>query len=480
MNSLTNSRLGLTPQAMVDDKYRLESLLGAGGGGEVWEAVEAVDATAWRSIALKLVRTNASWAGSNNVDWLHEVRAASQVTCDALPRVYTVGTTNIPGHSGVPFIAMELLRGETLESRISRGSIQWRKALAIALRVANALDACHAANVIHCDLKPRNIFLENIDKRRVLVLDFGIASADGVLAKAPITKNTRRSAEETDVQAVDESEPLNARTSSVIMGTPGYISPERLAGRSPEYDDDAFALGVILYRMMTGRLPQRLPSSVNDKSKSPADVESYEIALRRSSVERDFDPIAKVAPTIPRAVAALVDMLLGPAEHRPARGTIERCLQEVYRRPHGRPAEPYVGLGAFDHRRIGYLPGRSSDIESIVRRLENQICVALCGASGTGKSSLALAGVTARIDEDMLLEKEAWESLVFRPSSDRERLALASNDAAPSITNDPTMGLVIVADQFEEVLSLPPDERRAFGQAFTALVERTAAVVVAG
>src|SRR6185503_1393666 len=101
---------------------------------------------------------------------------------------------------------MELLEGETLDKRLRRGPIHWRKALAIARQIAIALDACHAAGVVHCDLKPRNVFLEHIHKRRVLVLDFGVASLGGVVATPVRPRNsaTPRLSEETDVQEPDE------------------------------------------------------------------------------------------------------------------------------------------------------------------------------------------------------------------------------------------------------------------------------------
>ncbi len=489
--SMTGSRLGLTPNMLVDGKYRLEKILGAGGGGEVWAAVEAVDAAAWRTIALKLLKTPERTAGSSpsspsEHDWLHEARAVSQVPCDAIPQTYTVGTTNLPGYSATPFIAMEMLEGETLEDRLSRGTIHWRKALAIARQIAIALDACHAASVIHCDLKPRNVFLESVHRRRILVLDFGIASLGGVLAKAPITSTSVHSADETDVQAPASSAFPDAPAPVPIMGTPGYISPERLTGLLPDPRDDAFAVGVVLYRMIAGRMPQRLPRGVEVASSHKSGAHPYEIALHQATVERMFEPLENAAMTTPLAVLALVETLLGPVQDRPAKGQLAALFDDVYRRPHGRPSVPYAGLEAFDQRRTGYLPGRASDIEPIVRRLENQVGLVLCGPSGTGKSSLAMAGVAARIDESMLLDKEGWEPLILRPSTIRGGLAVASitsitSDDMPRQTgtgaNLSPVGLFVVIDQFEEVLSLNVADRQAFCRAFTALVTRSAAVV---
>jgi eukaryotic-like serine/threonine-protein kinase len=477
------SHLGLSPEILIDGRYRLKKLLGAGGGGEVWEAEDAVDAEAWRSVALKLLKTPERGAGhasspspGSEHDWLHEARAVSKVNCEALPQIHTVGMARSPA---IPFIAMELLEGETLEKRLRRGPIHWRKALAITKQIAIALDACHAAGVIHCDLKPRNVFLEHIHKRRVLVLDFGIASLGGVLATVvrPRASATPRMSEDTDVQAPDEIVVPEVAAAPPIFGTPGYISPERLAAHLPEHRDDAFALGVVLHRMIAGRLPQRLPPGAEAASSSPAykGPGPYETALHRATVERMFEPLEGAAPATPRAVTALVATLLGPSAERPPKGQLASAVEEVYRRPHGRPPAPYAGLEAFGERRMGHLPGRAGDIEPIVRRLSEQACLFLCGPSGAGKSSLAVAGVAARVDEEMLFDTEGWVTVVLRPSGLGGGLRLAA-DTAPRAPEGSSVGTLVVVDQFEEVLSLKEGDQQAFCRAFTALVTKSSAV----
>src|SRR5262249_12257585 len=154
----------------------------------------------------------------------HEARAVSQVHCEALPRIHSVGVAKSPAF---PFIAMELLEGETLEKRLFGVPIHWRKALAIAQQIAVALHTCHDRGVIHRDLKPRNVFLGLEGRRRVLVLDFGVASLGGGVAVAarPAAGAAARSAEETDVQEVDESPEPERAAAPPIVGTPGYISP---------------------------------------------------------------------------------------------------------------------------------------------------------------------------------------------------------------------------------------------------------------
>jgi serine/threonine protein kinase len=480
------SRLGLAPGMTIDGRYHLKRLLGAGGGGEVWEAAEAVDAEAWRSIALKLLKTperGARHASSGSPtspepehDWLHEARAVSQVSCEALPRIHTVGVVE---SLAVPFIAMELLEGETLDERLGRYPVQWRKALAIARQIAVALDACHAAGVVHCDLKPRNVFLESTPRRRVLVLDFGVASLGGVVATVARGGGGARSTDETDVQEPDEPVAPGAASPPPIFGTPGYISPERLTGNLPDHRDDAFALGVVLYRMIAGRMPQSLPRGAEAASSSLGNKSgrgTYEIALHRATVERTFVPLEAVRSETPRAVVALVATLLGPASERPAKGQLARLVDEIYRRPHGRPEVPYAGLEAFGKQRMGYLPGREGDVASIVRRLQEQVGLVLCGPSGAGKSSLAIAGVAGRVDEEMLLEMEGWLTVVLRPSSARGGLRVSPSNAPYTPALAGPVGFLVIVDQLEEVLSLGEEEQRAFCRAFTALVTRSAAV----
>src|SRR5262249_50443628 len=105
--------------------------------------------------------------------WLNEVRAVRDIKCDSIPTVYDVGISRQPR---LAFIAMELLKGRTLEARLRDDVIYWRRALVICRQIALALRACHEVGVVHCDLKPQNVFLG--ERGRVYVLDFGIAALD--------------------------------------------------------------------------------------------------------------------------------------------------------------------------------------------------------------------------------------------------------------------------------------------------------------
>ncbi|MCB9560652.1 MAG: serine/threonine protein kinase [Kofleriaceae bacterium] len=159
------------PGSLIDGRYRLESLVGAGGFGEVWRATHLVDGSDVRTVAIKLL--DPPGAGGD-AGWLDEVRAVRDVACDAISTIFDVGVAR---DGTAAFIAMELLEGETLDARLEHGPVPWRRALAIGREVARALAACHRVGVVHCDLKPQNVFL--CGSGRVCVLDFGIAALGG-------------------------------------------------------------------------------------------------------------------------------------------------------------------------------------------------------------------------------------------------------------------------------------------------------------
>src|SRR5262249_47762665 len=134
---------------------------------------------------------------------------------------------------GVDFLVMELVRGETLESRMSRGAVPERELRTIGAQIADALEAAHEQGVVHRDLKPANVLLTT--NGRVKLLDFGVVCLLGPAAS---------------------TEPTRALTATgVVLGTVSYMAPEQLLGRAVDGRADLYALGVVLYEMATGRSP---------------------------------------------------------------------------------------------------------------------------------------------------------------------------------------------------------------------------------
>ena len=201
--------------------YEILSPLGTGGMGEVYRAR---DTRLGRHVAVKIV---AGWrAGDGRVQGRlrEEARAVAALAHPNILALYDVGDEN-----GVTFVVTELLEGETLDARLVRGAIVWRRAVEIAAALAEGLAAAHARGIVHHDLKPANVFLSA--DGLVKILDFGIAES----RTAP------------GASAPDETEPHG------LAGTFGYMSPERLGGEPGDPRSDVFSLGCVLYEMIAGR-----------------------------------------------------------------------------------------------------------------------------------------------------------------------------------------------------------------------------------
>lgn len=202
--------------------YRLVRRIGQGGMGTVYEAE---DQRLHRRVALKVIRDAPDEAARGRL-W-REARAAAKVNHPNICQLHEIGDDG-----STLYLAMELLEGESLADRIGRGALPPPEARRIALDVLAALEALHANGVIHGDLKPSNVFL---GAHAVKLVDFGLAKAATPEAHA----------------AIDETTPAPT-VHGTVMGTPGYMSPERLRGATPDVAGDVFAAGALLYEMLAG------------------------------------------------------------------------------------------------------------------------------------------------------------------------------------------------------------------------------------
>jgi eukaryotic-like serine/threonine-protein kinase len=209
------------PQAI--GRYRVVSLLGAGGMGQVYLAE---DPSLGRRVAVKVVAPEAV----RHVDrLLQEARLASAVSHPNIAQIFEIGAAD--GH---PFIAMEYVEGEPLSERIRRGALGQPEVIEMGRQLFDALDAAHARHIVHRDLKPANLL---VTPRGLLkVLDFGLA---------------------TTLPAADASAgPTRVATDpGLVLGTVQYMSPEQAFGRAVDARSDIFSAGVVLFEMITGRLP---------------------------------------------------------------------------------------------------------------------------------------------------------------------------------------------------------------------------------
>jgi eukaryotic-like serine/threonine-protein kinase len=211
--------------------YQVVSLLGSGGMGSVYQAVHPV---LGRQVAIKILRREYAQDPQVVDRFINEAKAANAIRHAGIVDVIDVGTLS----DGLPYLVMELLAGETVRERLSRGLLPVADAVEIARQTAGALAAGHDAGIVHRDVKPENLFLVAGEgaSPRVKVLDFGIAklTSTGLGAEPNWTKT------------------------GAIMGTPPYMSPEQCRGAGDiDRRTDIYALGIILFEMLTGRQPFR-------------------------------------------------------------------------------------------------------------------------------------------------------------------------------------------------------------------------------
>jgi len=281
---------------VVADRYRLDRRIGQGGMGSVWAASHVVTR---RAVALKFLRRSEE-SDESRRRFVREARAASAVAHPSVVEVLDF----LELSDGSPVMVLELLEGESLAALLAReGKLSVARTAEILAPVVSAVGSAHAQGIVHRDLKPDNIFLQKTRDGALVVkvLDFGIAKVTVVDAE------TRRDAGLTHTGAV--------------LGTPAYMSPEQVFAETDlDHRADVWALGIILYRCLSGVLPT-----------DAANVgQVYKII-----VAGKIKPLRDLVPDVPEELAQLVDRMLErertrrPGDLRPVLETLLRFTDKT-------------------------------------------------------------------------------------------------------------------------------------------------------
>lgn len=243
------------PPSLIAGRYETGEVLGRGGMGEVRAAR---DLRLGRDVAVKVLSPEVASRPTMRERFEAEAKAAARLNHPNVVAVYDSGVDE-----GVPFLVMERLPGPTLADEMAKGQVGVERAKAVACDVLAALGAAHRAGVVHRDMKPGNVLL--CGDGRAKVADFGIAKT---------------------------IESMDLTTTGIIVGTPGYLAPELIAGQAATPRSDLYSVGVLLYESLSGR--------------KPFDAESP-LALAHAIQNQRPEPLRELRPDVPEGVVAVVE-----------------------------------------------------------------------------------------------------------------------------------------------------------------------------
>jgi serine/threonine-protein kinase len=259
--------------------YEILEVIGRGGMGVV---LKAFDQTLHRVVAVKVMAPELAVSGTARERFEREAQAAAAVSHDHVVTIHAVAEAK-----GLPYLVMQYVPGESLQQKLDReGPLPLKEILRIGMQTAQGLAAAHAQGLIHRDVKPANILLEN-GVQRVKITDFGLA------------------------RAVDDA---SLTQSGVIAGTPQYMSPEQALGEPQDYRTDLFSLGSVLYALCTGRPPFRAPNA---------------LAVLRRVADDTPRPIRETNPEVPDWLEAIIQKLMEkhPVDRFQSAAEVARLLE---------------------------------------------------------------------------------------------------------------------------------------------------------
>ena len=345
-------------------------LIGRGGMGEVYLVR---DTKLGRRAALKVVSTEHLGSPEAIESFLFEARTTARFAHPNIVTIHAVGE-----YEGRPYVALEYLEGQNLRERLFEQRPSLPESLRIALSVAQALTEAHRNGVLHLDLKPENVVLPH--DGRVRVVDFGLAKTFRV--------------------GDDDTAGEDAEVAPTGWGTPDYVAPEQWRYQPTSEATDVWALGVIMFELLTHEVPFPPEPSLAKGKLICASAPAPRIDARAD---------------VPHELADLVaDCLRKDPHERPTAAQVAARLEALMsnrRRPETEDS-PFRGLLPFTSRDADFFFGREPEVAAFVERLRREPVLTIVGPPGAGKSSFVQAGVVARLQE-----QERWIVIHLRPGS---------------------------------------------------------------
>jgi Tol biopolymer transport system component len=262
--------------------YEIQSALGAGGMGEVYRAL---DTRLDRTVAIKVLASHLSASLELKQRMEREARAISSLNHPYICHLYDIGSQD-----GADYLVMEYLEGETLAEKLRKGALPLNEIYKIGIAVAEALAFAHRSGIVHRDLKPANIMLTQGGAK---LMDFGLAKS---LSPQNAASGSGATPSFTAMPTMSGPSPLSPLTTAgSVIGTIQYMSPEQIEGKEADARSDIFALGAVLYEMVTGKRP------FSGKS---------QISLASAILESDPEPVSTLKPLTPPAFEHVVTTCL--------------------------------------------------------------------------------------------------------------------------------------------------------------------------
>jgi len=420
----------LLPGALFGN-YEILERLGAGGMGEVYRAK---DTRLGRQVAIKTILPNPHSHPEALLRFEQEARCASALNHPNIVTIYELGHLN-----GTHYIAMEMICGQTLRTLLAAGALPFRKAIAIATQIADALAKAHETGLVHRDLKPENLMVT--DDGIVKILDFGLAKLFvSDLAKDPEAP--------TAVDALTEP--------GTLMGTIGYMSPEQANSGCVDFRSDQFSFGVVLYEMVTGRPAFR--------GKGKAEIMA---AILRDQPER----LSSIKLQAPAPFFWILERCLAkdPNQRYVSTRDLARDLatiRDLRIDVNTRDAVPRTGNMPVQRTTFIGREREAADLQQLLGR-EDVRLVTLTGPGGIGKTRLALqvvgsisdsfAGGVCFVSLSAVRGDESLNAAIAQAIGLREVPGQSSRESLREYVRGLTQPMLLLLDSFEHLVSTASD-----------------------